>query len=119
MRSLDYTKIDKVYLKAGFTDMRKGIDGLCMIIQSSMKLDPFSKCLFLFCGRKSSMIKGVLWEEDGFIMVTKRLVDGKFQWPRDNEEAVQLSEQQLRWLLDGLGIYQKKAIRKSSPKRII
>lgn len=53
MRSLDYSKVDRVYLKPGFTDMRKGIDGLCLIIEQSMQLDPFENSLFLFCGRKT------------------------------------------------------------------
>ena len=96
MRSLDYSKIDRVYLKPGFTDMRKGIDGLCLIIEQSMQLDPFENSLFLFCGRKTSSIKGILWEEDGFLLLTKRLDEGKFQWPKNNDEVLLLSEQQLR-----------------------
>ena len=96
MRSLDYSKIDRVYLKPGFTDMRRGIDGLCLIIEQSMQLDPFENSLFLFCGRKTSSIKGILWEEDGFLLLTKRLDEGKFQWPKNNDEVLLLSEQQLR-----------------------
>ena len=37
-----------VYLVTGYTDMRKGIDGLATIVQGQLKLDPFSRCLFLF-----------------------------------------------------------------------
>lgn len=119
MNAIDYARIDRVYLKAGYTDMRKGIDGLCMIIQASMKLDPFSNCLFLFCGRNPSSIKGILWEGDGFLMLNKRLANGKFKWPRNSEEALLLTDQQIRWLLEGLDIHQKKAIRKSRPNRIL
>lgn len=119
MKSLDYSAIDHVYLKAGFTDMRKGIDGLCSVIVRSMQLDPFSRSLFLFCGRKSSSIKGILWEEDGFLLFTKRLDDGKFKWPRNSEEAFLLSAQQLRWLLEGLDIEQKCSIRKSRASKVL
>ncbi|WP_438588637.1 IS66 family insertion sequence element accessory protein TnpB [Dubosiella newyorkensis] len=45
-------------------------------------LDPFENSLFLFCGRKTSSIKGILWEEDGFLLLAKRLDEGKFQWPK-------------------------------------
>lgn len=119
MRSLDYSKVDRVYLKPGFTDMRKGIDGLCLIIEQSMQLDPFENSLFLFCGRKSSSIKGILWEEDGFLLLAKRLDEGKFQWPKNNDEVLLLSEQQLRWLLEGLGIEQKCSIPKSRATKIM
>ena len=119
MRSLDYSKIDHVYLKAGFTYMRKRIDGSCLIIEKSMQLDSFSKSLFLFCGRKASSMKGILWEEDGFLLLNKRLDEGKFQLPRNSDEALYLSEQQLLWLLEGVGIEQKCSIPKSRVKRII
>ena len=55
-----------VYLITGYTDMRKSIDGLAMIIQSNLSLDPFNKSLFLFCGKRCDRIKGLLWEGDGF-----------------------------------------------------
>ncbi len=58
MRSLDFNRIDPVYIRPGYTDLRKGIDGLCLLVQSSMKLDPRQNILFLFCGRKTSTIKG-------------------------------------------------------------
>lgn len=119
MKSLDFQRIKHVYLAAGYTDMRKGIDGLASIVQTQMNLDPFDSSLFLFCGRKASVIKGLLWEGDGFILLNKRLNSGKFQWPRTPEEVVQLTDQQLRWLLEGLNIYQKKAIVQTSPKRVI
>ena len=90
MRSLDFNRIDHVYIRPGYTDLRKGIDGLCLLVQSSMKLDPRQNILFLFCGRKTSTIKGLLWEEDGFMLITKRLENGKFQWPRTEEEVIAL-----------------------------
>lgn len=119
MRSLDFDRIDHVYIRPGYTDLRKGIDGLCLLVQSSMKLDPRQNILFLFCGRKSSTIKGLLWEEDGFMLITKRLENGKFQWPRTEEEVIALSEQELRWLLDGLSIVQKNAIRPARKRAYI
>lgn len=119
MKSLDLSQIDHIYIAAGYTDMRKGIDGLCMIIQSQLKLDPFSKSLFLFCGKKASVIKGILWEGDGFLLLNKRLIQGRFKWPRNHQEAEELTQQQLRWLLEGLSIYQKNVIPKSKAYRIM
>ena len=50
-----------VYIVTGYTDMRKGIDGLAAIVQGNLSLDPYSKALFLFCGKNPHKLKGLLW----------------------------------------------------------
>jgi transposase len=44
----------KVHLALGYTDMRKGIDGLAMLVQGVLRQDPFSGHLFVFRGRRAS-----------------------------------------------------------------
>ena len=105
----------KVYLVTGYTDLRRSIDGLATIVQGQLELDPFSSALFLFCGRRCDRIKGLLWEGDGFLLLYKRLDNGRFQWPRNETEALLLTSQQIRWLLEGLKIEQPKAIREGKP----
>ena len=68
-----------VYIVTGYTDMRKGIDGLAAIVQGKLNLDPYSKALFLFCGRNPRRMKGLLWEGDGFLLLSKRLENGKYR----------------------------------------
>ena len=97
----------QVYLVTGYTDLRKSIDGLALIVQGHL-------ALFLFCGRRCDRIKGLLWEGDGFLMLYKRLDHGRFQWPRNELEARKLTPQQTRWLLEGLSIEQPKAIQKGT-----
>ena len=47
---------DKIYIACGRTDLRKGIDGLCTIIQHQLEIDPFQKnVLFMFCGSKPGL----------------------------------------------------------------
>ena len=86
-----------------------GIDGLAGIVQRQFKLDPFSETLFLFCGRRNDRIKGLLWEGSGFLLLYRRLESGSFQWPRNGDEARQITAQQYRWLMEGLSIEQPKA----------
>lgn len=105
----------EVYIITGFTDMRKGIDGLAATVQGCYGLNPFSKKLFLFCGRNRSKMKGLLWENDGFLLLYKRLDNGVFRWPRTTEEAKKISPQQVRWLLEGLEIEQPKAVKNAKP----
>ena len=68
-----------IYIVCGHTDMRKSIDGLAAIIREEFDLDLFSDSLFLFCGRRRDRLKALLWEGDGFIMLYKRLENGKLQ----------------------------------------
>ena len=71
-------------------------------------MDPFQNALFLFCGRRKDRLKGLYWEGDGFVLVYKRLESGSFQWPRNGEEARQLTPQQYRWLMEQLRLLKKK-----------
>ena len=103
-----------VYLVTGYTDMRKSIDGLAAIAQGTLNMDPFSGSLFLFCGRRRDRIKALLWDGDGFLLLYKRLDNGSFKWPRTETQARQLSQRELRWLLEGLELEQPKAIKQGS-----
>lgn len=108
-----------VFLACGYTDMRKSIDGLAAIVQQNFKLDPFSKDVFMFCGRRKDRIKALFWDGDGFSLLYKRLDNGKFCWPKSPNDVINISEQQLRWLMEGLEICQPKSIKMSRPKSII
>lgn len=74
----EYCSFKRIYIACGYTDLRNGIDGLASIIQNSFSLDPFDEgTLFLFCGRKTNRMKGLLWEADGFLLLYKRLEEGR------------------------------------------
>ena len=68
-----------MFLATGFTDLRRGIDGLASIVQQQFELDPVTNTLFLFCGRRRDRIKALYWEGDGFVLLYKRLESGSFQ----------------------------------------
>jgi len=95
--------INKTYIAAGYTDLRYGINGLASLIQSKYHLSPFDEgTLFLFCGRKSDRIKGLLWEGDGFLLLYKRIEKGRYCWPRSKEELRSLTKEQNSLLMKGL-----------------
>ncbi len=113
------TGFDQIYIACGYTDLRRGIDGLAGIVENEFKLDPFGNTLFLFCGRRTDRIKGLLWEGDGFLLLYKRLEGtGRFQWPRSENEARNITPKQFRWLTEGLSIKPKKAVHKVHPTRV-
>ena len=107
----DFTGADKVYIACGYTDLRRGIDGLASIVQQQFQLDPFTNTLFLFCGRRRDRLKALYSEGDGLLLLYKRLESGSFQWPRNETEARVLTPQQYRWLMEGLNVEQPKAHR--------
>ncbi|HEY1631422.1 MAG TPA: IS66 family insertion sequence element accessory protein TnpB [Rhizomicrobium sp.] len=94
----------KVHLAFGFTDMRKGIDGLAMLVQDVLRQDPFSGHLFLFRGRKANLLKIVFWDGSGLCLFTKRLEQSVFLWPPEVEpgRTLPLSSAQLANLIDGM-----------------
>ena len=91
--------------------IQKGIDGLATLVQQQFELDPFTNTLFLFCGRRRDRMKALYWEKDGFLLLYKRLEEGSFHWPRSGDEVRQLTQQQYRWLMEGLQIDQPKALK--------
>ena len=97
----DFTGADQVYIACGYTDLRKGIDGLVRLVQQQFELDPFTNTLFLFCGRRRDRITGLYWEKDGFILLYKRLEIGAYQWPRSESEVMLL----LPTFQAGAGVY--------------
>lgn len=100
-----------IYLACGATDFRKQISGLTAIVNLQFKLDPFQETsVFIFCNKKRDAIKVLRYDKNGFLLATKKLLEGmKFQWPRTPDEVKQISFQQLEWLLQGLKIEQEKA----------
>lgn len=109
----DFNGAEHIYIACGYTDLRKSVDGLALLVQKSFELDPFSNSLFLFCGKRCDRIKALYWEGDGFVLLYKRLERGSFQWPRTKEQIRLVSTQQFRWLMEGLKIDQPKALKRS------
>ena len=91
-----------IWLVAGFTDLRKGLDGLSALVQSRLNENPFSGSLYIFRGRRGDKIKVLWYSHDGLCLFYKRLSDGKFVWPQVTEGTVAMSAAQLAMLLEGI-----------------
>jgi transposase len=94
----------KVHLALGFIVMRKGIDGLAMLVQGVLQQDPFTGHLFVFRGRtRANLIKIIYWDGTGFCLFTKRLEHGVFLWPPSvKPETLSLTSAQLSLLIEGV-----------------
>ena len=93
----------KVYLHRDPVDGRKSINGLALLVEQALGLNPFAPALFVFSNRRRDRIKILLWERTGFWLMIKRLEADRFKWPKDAEVAV-LSVEQLHWLLAGIDL---------------
>ena len=85
--------------------MRKQANGLALIIQEQIEMDPFSGSLFLFCNRRRNIMKMLYWDRNGFCTWKKRLEKHRFPWPADESAVREIGAQELRWLLDGVDFW--------------
>jgi transposase len=90
----------RVYLACGYTDMRKGMQGLAMLVQRVLA-DPFNGALHAFRGRRGNLLKLVWHDGLGLCMLTKRLERGHSIWPMTSTGSIALSAGQLSTLLEG------------------
>src|SRR5215217_7768807 len=70
-----------LWIATGHTDMRKGMQGLSLLVQESLGRDPFAGDVFVFRGRGGSLIKALWHEGIGLSLYAKRLDRGRFIWP--------------------------------------
>ena len=92
----------RVWLATGHTDMRKGFDGLAMLVQETLKRDPHDGQLFVFRGKRGDLIKLIWHDGQGMCLFAKRLERGRFIWPSTTGEAVTITAAQLGYLLEGI-----------------
>jgi transposase len=104
--------LTEVYLYREPVDFRRGYRGLAAIVEQQLGHDPFSGALYFFINRDRSKLKGLFWEDNGFVLYYKALAEEKFRWPRAEEAVLTISGQQLNWLLDGYDLMQLQPHRK-------
>jgi transposase len=92
----------RVWIAAGHSDMRRGMQGLARQVQEVLQRDPHVGDLYVFRGRSGSLVK-ILWHDGvGMSLYAKRLERGRFIWPSATEGAVSISASQLSYMLDGI-----------------
>ena len=102
--TIDISKA-RIFLRPGYTDLRKAVNGLSGIIEQEMTGEPFSGNVYLFCNRERKLLKAVYWERNGFWLSQKRLEKDKFPWPQTSEAVRELSVEELMLLLSGIDFF--------------
>jgi transposase len=92
----------RVWLAAGHTDMRKGMQGLALLVQEALGRDPHAGDLYVFRGRRGDLVK-IIWHDGiGLSLLAKRLDRGRFVWPATAGRPVALTAAQLGYMLEGI-----------------
>jgi transposase len=95
----------KIFIRPGYTDLRKTANGLAVLIEQQIGGEPFSGNIYLFCNRERKLIKLIWWDRNGFWLAQKRLEKDRFPWPQTNEEVQELTAEQLLMLLQGIDFF--------------
>ena len=110
-----------IYLAQEPVDLRLGINGLSVLVEATLRFDPFSRNLFCFANKRRNQVKVLYWQRSGFCLWQKRLEEERFKWPvhlaplksetglerasgATRPPVVSLDEEQFLWLLDGLDL---------------
>lgn len=92
----------RVWLAVGRTDMRRGMNGLAIQVQETLRRDPHSGHLFVFRGKRGDLIKALWHDGQGMCLFAKRLERGRFIWPTASAGTVTISPAQLGYMLEGI-----------------
>lgn len=92
------------YFYSKIVDMRKGVYGLCGIVNNEMQKDSLSECVFVFLNRRHNTIKLLQWDKDGFALYQKKLEKGTYEQPltSSSNNDIKLSHIELQHILQGV-----------------
>jgi transposase len=101
---LTFPSAVRIWLGTAAVDLRKSFDGLAAQVRQHLADDPLSGHVFVFRNRRGDRVKLLYWDEDGFVIVYKRLEEGVFRWPAvaAGQASVSLRAAELTMLLDGI-----------------
>jgi transposase len=102
--TIDLSRV-RIFIRPGYTDLRKAVNGLATIIAEQMKEDPLSGSVFLFCNKERKLLKALWWDMNGFWLSQKRLEKDKFPWPESEEATEELSADKVMMLLAGIDFW--------------
>ncbi len=101
--------IEQVYLCCDAIDFRKAINGLSVMVEQELGLNPFGSALYVFVNRSRNKIKVLYWHRNGFCLWQKRLEEEKFHWPKHTETNTQtITLREFEWLLEGIDLWRNK-----------
>jgi transposase len=101
---LNFPPAVRIWLGTAPVDLRRSFDGLAEQVRQHLHNDPLSGHIFVFRNKRGDRVKLLYWDEDGYVIVYKRLEVGVFRWPAaaEGHASVTLRAAELAMLLDGI-----------------
>jgi len=93
---------EKIWLMVAPVDMRRGIDGLSVLVEQALQRSPGAGSAFVFRNRTGNRIKVLLWDSTGVWLCQRRLHRGRFVWQRLGDGRIALTPSQWEWLIAGV-----------------
>lgn len=91
-----------IWIAGAPVDFRRSIDGLSAIVADELKGNPIEESVFVFYNRARDKLKILGWHRNGYILLYKRLEQGRFTVTRGIDGYAAISLEQFSWLLAGL-----------------
>ena len=92
----------RVFVALEPVDFRKAHDGLAVITQQVLGLDPFCGAVFVFRSKRADRIKVLIWDGTGLVLMHKRLESSAFVWPQVRNGVLRMTPAQFAALFEGL-----------------
>src|SRR5260370_30097340 len=99
---LSFPPAVRIWLGSQPVDLRRSFDGLAEQVRQHLQGDPLSGHVFVFRNKRADRVKLLYWDEDGFVIIYKRLEAGTFRFPQAEAASVEIRASDLAMLLDGV-----------------
>src|SRR5271169_5977601 len=101
---LNFPPTVRIFLATQPIDARRSFDGLAEQVRQHLSGDPLSGHVFVFRNKRADRVKLLYWDEDGFVIIYKRLEAGTFRFPEATAAGVEIRAADLQMLLDGVDL---------------
>jgi transposase len=109
---LIHNGLSKIFIYKDACDMRKSIDKLSQLVAEEFESNATNGDLYIFMNKKRDKVKILYWEKNGFWLCYKRLEKEVFKMPKIKDKAMEITIDQMQWLLSGLNIEKVKGFKK-------
>src|SRR5262249_1595329 len=101
---LNFPPSVRIWLATAPVDLRRSFDRLAAEVRDQLHNNPLSGHIFVFKNKRGDRVKLLYWDEDGCVIVYKRLEEGVFHRPAtaEGQPSVPLRAAELAMLLDGI-----------------
>lgn len=106
----------KILVATEPVDFRKSIDGLAALVELRLREAPLSGQMFVFTNRRRNGIKILVWTLGGFLLLYKKLEEGRFRVPcAEGSDRLTMTPAELAALLEGIDLAGAKRLKRWNP----